>query len=374
MAVDIQPVRTSKDLDAFVKLPWRLYADDPHWVPPLRGEVRNQFNPRKNPFFEHGEIQPYLARREGRVVGRIAGIRNTAHETFHGEPVGFFGFFESENDQETAGALLDTAAGFLKERGLRVVRGPVNPSTNDECGLLVDGFDTPPMILMTHNLPYYERLLTGWGLEKAKDLYAFVLKTDTIPERVAQGVRIARKRNRDIRIRSLDMKHFDREIEVFRTVYNAAWEKNWGFVPMTDAEIDHMAAQLKQAIDPGLVRIAEHGGKPVAFALGLPDLNQAIRHADGRLFPFGLLKILWHARKIDRARVAVLGILKEYRRTALDMILYHDLYRYGLQKGYTTGEFSWVLEDNAAMTQPLEKFGASIYKTYRIFDAPLDRT
>jgi hypothetical protein len=307
------------------------------------------------------------------VAGRIAAIRNHAHEAFHGESAGFFGFFECGDDPQAAAALLDAVREFLRGRGLRIMRGPVNPSTNEECGVLVEGFDTDPMVMMTHNPPYYDALLKQCGLGKAKDLLAFILDADNIPERVERGVRIARKRNKDITVRPMNMKKFEDEVEAFRTVYNGAWERNWGFVPMTDAEVTHMAKQLRPVVDPVLIRFAEREGRPVAFALALPDMNAAVKHANGRLFPLGLLKILRHARRNRRARVLALGVLGPYRKTGLDMIMYYDLFKAGLDKGYRQAEFSWILEDNLPMIRPIESMGARRYKTYRIYESPLDR-
>jgi ribosomal protein S18 acetylase RimI-like enzyme len=372
MPLRIEPVRTPRDLRAFAVYPWSLYRDDPCWVPPLLRDVENVFRSARNPFFEHGEIEAYLARRNEGVVGRIAAIRNRAHETFHGEAAGFFGFFECESDPETAMGLLGSVREFLRQRKLAVLRGPVNPSTNDECGLLVDGFDTPPMILMAHTLPYYPALLEQCGLTKAKDLFAYLLEADTEPDKLRRGAALARERNPEVVIRPLDKRKLDREVAAFKSVYNKAWEKNWGFVPMTDAEVDHMARQLKPAVDPALVQFAERRGETVGFALGLPDMNVALKHANGRLFPFGFLKVLWHARRIHRARILALGILPEYRRSGIDVLLYDELFRRGLARGYRVGEFSWILEDNLAMRRPLEGIGARPYKTYRIYEAPVD--
>ncbi len=370
MKPTIEPVRSGRDLHDFVTYPWTVYRDDPHWIPPLIGDVKDLLRPGKNPFFEHGEIQPYLARRDGRIVGRIAAIRNRNHEEFHQEAAGFFGFYESADDPEAARALVETALGYARERGLTRIYGPVNPSTNDDCGALVDGFDTPPMVMMPHGRPYYDALLTGAGLTKAKDLLAYFMEAHEVPARLERGADIAQRRNPGVVVRPFDKSRFREEVERFRTVYNQAWERNWGFVPMTDHEIDHMAKQLKPVLDPGLIRIAELDGKPIGFALGLPDLNQALKHANGRLFPFGLIKILWAARKIKRARILVLGVLKEYRRQGIDVIMYRDYFRYGMEKGIHVGEFSWILEDNLAMRTPLENFGAEAYKTYRIYEAP----
>lgn len=371
MSVRVQAVEGKQDLHAFVTLPWRLYAGDRQWIPPLIGDTKKLFDRRKNPFFDHGDIRPFLARRENRVVGRIAAIRNRAHEAFHEEAVGFFGFFECEDDGEAAAALFEAVRGYLRSEGLEVMRGPMNPSTNEDCGLLVEGFDTPPMVMMPHGRPYYPALVEACGFTRVKDLYAFLLTAESIPTDLARGNKLARRKNPDVEIRPLDKSRFREEVEAFREVYNSAWERNWGFIPMTDREIDHMAEQLKPVVEPGLIRVARHKGRPIGFALGLPDLNQALKHANGRLFPVGLLRILWHARRLKRARILVLGLVKEYRRLGIDVMLYYDLFTYGMEKGYTTGEFSWILEDNLPMVRPIETMGGKRYKTYRIYDAPV---
>lgn len=371
MPVEITPVQNKKDLHRFVTFPWGLYAKDPNWIPPLIGDTKKLFAPRTNPFFEHGDIKPFLAWRDGVVVGRIAAIRNHAYEDFHQESIGFFGFFECENNPATATALLDETRRYLRREGLATLMGPVSPSTNEDCGVLVDGFDTPPMVMMTHNLPYYDSILTESGLKKAKDLLAFAITSRELPERVVRGAALARRRNPGVVVRPLDMKRFPDEVRAFKKVYNGAWEKNWGFVPMTDAELDHMAKQLKPIIDPGLVRIVEDKGEPVGVALALPDINFALKHANGRLFPFGFLKMYWHSRRIPRARAVALGILEPYRRTGIDVFLYHDLVEYGLKKGYRFGECSWVLEDNLPMIRAMENMGGWAYKTYRLYEAPV---
>ena len=374
MDLEVRRVRGRRELERFVRLPWSIYAGDPAWVPPLRREVLRTLDSRHNPFFEHGTIEPWLAHRDGEVVGRIAAIRNGNHERVWNDGRGFFGFFESIDDASVATALVDAARDRCRDWGLEVLRGPVSPSTNDECGTLVDGFGTPPAVLMPHGRPYYDRLLGDAGLTGAKDLLAYWLDTprEAAPERLRRASRIARARNPEVSFRAFRKKDFAAELERFKAVYNRAWEKNWGFVPMTDAEIDHMAASLRPVIDPGLVRIAEHGDRPVGFALALPDLNQALRHADGRLFPLGLAKILWHARHIDSARVMVLGVVEEYRGRGLDAVLYEELYEHGIRTGLRGAELSWVLEDNRGIRKPIEEaMGARPYKTYRIYEMPV---
>ena len=372
MSVRIEPVENRAQLRRFVTLPWSLYGDDPRWVPPLVGETTKGFDPRHNPFFAHGEMALFLARRDGRLVGRIAAIRNRAHESFHDEPVGFFGFFECADDDAAAEALLREAARFARERGLERLRGPVNPTTNDELGTLVDGFDTPPMILTPHARPYYDRLLRGCGLEKAKDLVAYVMEDAGMPERLERGGAIAQRRNPGVAVRTIDMRRFGAELDRVRDVYNRSWERNWGFVPMTEAEVAHMARQLKPVVDPALVVFAERDGVPVGFALGMPDVHQALRRLNGRLLPIGWLKLIWHLRRVSQIRVMALGLVPDARGTGIDVMLYRQLYRNAVARGYQRGEFSWILEDNTAMRKPLETIGARVYKTWRIYEAPAD--
>ncbi|MDH3196668.1 MAG: N-acetyltransferase [Candidatus Krumholzibacteria bacterium] len=373
MSVRVEPVEGRAQLRRFVTLPWSLYGDDPCWVPPLVREAMKGFDPRRNPFFAHGEIALFLALRDGRAVGRIAAIRNRAHESFHAERVGFFGFFECADDDAASGALLHEASLFARARGLERLRGPVNPTTNDELGTLVDGFDTPPMILTPHGRRYYDRLLRGCGLEKARDLMAYVMDDAGMPERLERGGAIAERRNPGVSLRSIDMRRFDAELDRVRDLYNRAWEKNWGFVPMTDAEVSHMARQLKPVIDPSLVVFAEREGLPVGFALGMPDVHQALRRLNGRLMPLGWLKLLWHLRRVSQMRVMALGLVPEARGSGVDVMLYRQLYRNAVERGYRRGEFSWILEDNTTMRKPLETIGARVYKTWRIYEAPVDR-
>ena len=339
-------------------------------MPPLKADLRLLFDRRKNPFFEHAEVDSFLARRGDRVVGRIAAIANRAHNEFHGDRVGFFGFFECEDDPEAAGALFDAAAAWLAPRGFDTMRGPMNFSTNDDCGSLVEGFDTPPTIMMPHNLPYHAGLYAAHGFVKAKDLLAYWMDDKPLPDRLLRGVELVRKKKAVV-IRPMDMKNFERDVALIRTIYNDAWEKNWGFVPMTEHEIEHMAKQLKPVVDPELVVFAEIRGEPIAFGLGLPDFNVALKHAGGELYPFGFLALLWWQKRIHRARVLTLGIRPGYRASGVDALLYYELWDRGHKRGYPQGEFSWVLEDNLAMRRPLENMGGVHYKTYRVYDRAL---
>jgi GNAT superfamily N-acetyltransferase len=373
MSVDVKSVQTRAERRAFIRFPWQIYPGRyPAWVPPLLSEERERIDPKKNPFFDHGAVELFLAYRGERLAGRIAAIENRAHNEFHSDRVGFFGMFESENDREVANALLDEAAAWVKDRGLDRLRGPTNFSTNEECGLLVENFEDSPYVMMTYNPPYYEGLLTGWGLEKAKDLLAYEGRQETFDqERFAGLDGMIQRSGLDIRVRSLRMDKFEEEVALVRDLYNAAWERNWGFVPMTDAEVDHLAARLKPIIDPDLALIGEINGEPGGFALALPDLNQAIRHMNGRLFPFGLFKFLWYRRRVKGIRVITLGLKEEYRRTGLAPLFYIEIFKRAMSKGHTFGESSWLLEDNQIIRGAAQKMGFRLYKTYRLYERAL---
>jgi hypothetical protein len=349
-------------------------------------DMRKMLSREKNPFFQHSEAEYFLAiRRNGgdrrsdvptfrlggvEVVGRIAAVHNRRHNEFQDENVGFFGFFDCVDDQSVANTLLDTASEWLKERGLSAMRGPASFSTNDECGLLVDGFDTPPTLLNPHNPRYYVDLVEGAGLSKAKDLFQFQTVSPQIPQRLLRGARLIMER-KGLTLRKIDMRQWDAEIERVKQIYNSAWEKNWGFVPATDAEIDHLAAQLKPVVVPDLVVFVERAGETIGFAAALPDLNVALKsNPSGRLFP-GILKILWKARGVKRIRIMLLGLLKEYRKTGADALMYHWIWEKGYALGYRWAEAGWILEDNAAMKNGLTRMGFDAYKTLRFYERPL---
>ncbi|MDP2497611.1 MAG: hypothetical protein Q8W44_06390 [Candidatus Palauibacterales bacterium] len=369
--LEVRPVRSGDGMRAFVRLPWSIYRGDPNWVPPLLSDVRKAFDPDRHPFHQHSDVQPFLALRDGRPAGRICGVHNRRHVEFHGEPVGFFGYFESVEDPAVSAALFDAAGEWLRERGMETMRGPANFSSNEEWGLLAEGFDRPPMIMMPYNPPYYLDLLEEYGFREAQTLVAYWLDDPEPPERLVRASRIVKERY-GVEVRNLRMEEFDREIERVRRLYNVAWEKNWGFVPMTDAEFDFLAEELKPVVEPDLVKMAEGpDGELVGFTVAVPDFNRAIAHADGRLFPFGLLRILWHARKISQMRVLTLGIHPEWRRRGVDALLYLELFRGGRAQGIDAGEFSWMLEENEEIRRPMERMGAGVYKRYRLYDASL---
>lgn len=336
-------------------------------------DIRTLLSKTNNPFFEHAEAEYFLAERRGEgdpLVGRIAAIHNYAHNEFHDDRVGFYGFFESIDDQAVADALFEAAAAWLRHRGLTSMRGPVSFSTNDECGLVVDGVDTPPVILNPHNPAYYVGLTERAGFTKAKDLILYQSTTPTLPERLMKGARLVAERKK-LTVRHLDMKRFAEEVDRIKHIYNRAWEKNWGFVPMTDAEVDHLAKQLKPVVVPELVVFVERGDDLVGFAAAIPDMNVALKNnPSGRLFP-GILKILWAARKITRVRILLLGLVKEFRKSGADALMIHWIWEHGRAKGYDWAESGWILEDNAPMNNAMRRVGFDPYKTLRLYDRPL---
>jgi GNAT superfamily N-acetyltransferase len=369
----VREARERRDLKRFIDLPYRLYQRDPLWVPPLRRDVEMLLSRTKNPFFEHAEAEYFLAERDGEVVGRIAAISNRLHNQTHDDRVGFFGFFESIDDQEVADELLAAAAQWCRSRGHDVLRGPASFSVNDECGLLVDGFDTPPTLMMPHNPRYYLRLLERSGFTKAKDLWVYQGGHPEhyvpVPERLARATELIRQRQ-GITLRPLNMKDFEGEVERIKELYNSAWEKNWGFVPMTDHEIDHLAEQFKPVVIPELVPMAEKDGKLIGFGIVLPDLNTVFRtNRSGRLFPV-ILRVLWalKTRRIRRARILLLGVIPAYQGRGVDAILYHWIWTKAGERGIYWGEAGWILEDNPAMNAGLEKMTFTVYKTYRLYD------
>jgi GNAT superfamily N-acetyltransferase len=370
--VAVTPVQSDADRLAFVKFPYSLYKNDPNWVPPLLMERVDFLNPDKNPWFEFGKVELFLARRAGVVVGRIAAVNDPRYNEFHGTQHGFFGMFECVDDASVARGLFDAAAGWLRAQGFAQMLGPVNFSTNYECSVLVEGFDAPPVVLMAYNPRYYLGLYEANGFGKAKDLWAWELSSSVPPpEKVA---RIAEKvRTREgIVVRPVNMKDFEAEVRRIKDIYNAAWEKNWGFVPMTEREFDHMAKEMKQMVVPELLLIAEVKGDPVAFSMTIPDANIALKAAGGRLthygLPIGLVKLLMAARKIKRLRLIALGTRQEYRKRGIDAILYLDTLKNARNLGYTGGEISWTLEDNHLVNRAIESMGGRKYKTYRLYE------
>jgi hypothetical protein len=377
--IQIRRVEKKADWDQFIDLPWSIYRNDPYWVPPLRIAVRDSLDVDKNPFFKHAYMMPLLAFKGNKCVGRAIGVIDDAHNKFHSEQMVFFGFFESVDDQAVADALLGEIAKWGKGRGMTAIRGPVNPSTNHECGLLVEGFEDSPTVMCTYNPPYYAKLLEKWGLAKSKDLLSYIIdsRVGKFSDRLlAQAEKI--KESGSVTFRTVKMNDYDNEVAKILEIYNDAWEKNWGFVPMTPEEFRHMAKDMKMILDPELLLIAEVRGEPAAFALALPDVNQVFKKIpDGKLLPFGLFKLLWNLKgpgkkkTLNRCRVLTLGIKKKFQMLGIGPVLYLEYLRRGPAAGYPAGEASWILEDNIPMNRALEHMCGKRTKVHRLYDKSL---
>lgn len=379
MTLQIERVQSDRQLRQFAAMPWRVYEGDPNWVPWLYFERLDFFSKKKNPFFEHAEGDYFIARRNGEAVGVIAALLNHRHNEFQQENVAHFGVFEVLDDKEAALALLDTACDWARDRGVERILGPMNLSTNDECGTLIEGFDSPPVVLMTYNPPYYVEFLEAAGFDKAMDLLAWLRNLKLLVEQMPQKMHrvIGRVKQRyGLEVRPVDMKHWDEEVARIKLIYNSAWERNWGFVPMTDPEIEHMAASLKVILDPALVFMVEHEGEAVGFSLTLPDVNQPLRRirpgpsvlssylAAGRLF--------LQRYHTDLVRVLALGVREEFRARGVDALLYYETAKAALERGYQWAEASWILETNESMNRSIEMLGGEVYKKYRIYEKKLD--
>lgn len=342
------------------------------WVAPLRADVRTLLSRDKNPFFRHGDAEYLMAERGGEVVGRIAAITNDLHVRYHPEEpdVGFFGFFECVNEQAAANALFDAAGAWLRQRGMRKMRGPASFSLNDECGLLVDGFDTPPAIMNPHNPRWYVELVERAGFVKAMDLLCYESTGTEAPQRLVEGARRMAERF-GITLRGLNMKRFWDDVRLVKEVYARAWENNWGHIPMTDEEVMHMARALKPVVVPELVVFAFRDSELIGMAIAIPDYNVVLRrNPSGRLLT-GLWHLLTGRKAIKRLRVLTLGVLKEYRRTGADALMYDWIWTHGRRLGFEWAEASWILENNVAMRNGIERLGFRAYKTLRIYQKPL---
>jgi GNAT superfamily N-acetyltransferase len=380
--LQISPVGTDAELLEFISFPWQVYRDDPYWVPPLISERRSFLDPTKNPFFEHARAGYFLARRDGRVVGTIGAFTNDRYNEFHEINTGFFGFFEVLDDPEAAAALLETAEKWAAEHGHEAILGPAQFSTNDECGLLVDGFEDRPRILMTYNPPRYRTYLEAGGYVKAMDLWAYSLDLkdfqggSAIPHKL---VRVAEKvaARGKLHVRNVNLKDFDAELERVKRIYNKSWERNWGFVPMTDPEFVRLGEQMRAFLDPDLVVVVEHEGEAVGFGLTVPDLNQPLWKAypkPGRPEALTMARLMWNWKvrgQVDWLRVIALGVLPEYRAQGVDALMYFETAKRALPKGYKFAEMSWILENNDMMNRAIRALGGKVYKTYRMYEKPV---
>ena len=367
--VTVKKITNKSELNQFIKFPFKIYKGDPYWVPPLIMEQKALLNKQKNPFFKDAEAEYFLAYKNGEVVGRIAAIKNDIHLKYHNDSSGQFGFFECINEQEVANALFDKAKSWIKEKQQKYMRGPANPSSNDIYGMLIEGFDDSPRLLMPYNHKYYIELCENYGMKKAKDMFAWKIVYDkiTASEKLKRGQEIVRKRY-DLKISQLDMKNFQKDLEKFKYVYNKAWAPNWGFVPMTEEQIDAMAKDMKPLAEPSLVLFGEIDNKLVGAALVMLDYNIIFKKMNGRLFPFNFIKLFTQKKKIDWARILTLGIIPEYQKKGLDTIFYWEIVHRAAKLGIRLGEASWVLEDNDMMNRGLELMNADRYKHYRIWE------
>ncbi len=364
-------VQNQKDLLRFIQFPWTLYKGDPFWVPPLIKDQLHKFSS-NHPFSSHAEMKLLMALQDGKVVGRIAGIIDHHYVAFQGEKVGFFGFFESIRDSAVGEDLFNHVKIWLKNQGMEKMIGPMNPSTNDECGLLIEGFDSPPCLMMPYNPPYYPSLMEESGLKKAMDLYAYLLEKDSFRfDRLNRITERIKKSEPHLSLRPVRMRHLNKELKIIKEIYNQAWSRNWGFVPMTEEEIDEMAKSLKPLAVAELVLFAYWKDEPVGFSVALPDYNVVLKHLNGKLGPLGLIKFFYYSRKIKKIRVLLLGIKKEFQKRGVEGLLYIETFKRGIEKGYQEAECSWILESNLLMQHGIEAMGGRRYKTYRIYEASL---
>jgi ribosomal protein S18 acetylase RimI-like enzyme len=369
-SIEISKITSLQDLDDFIKFPWRIYKDDPAWVPPLILERKAFLDRKKHPFYQHGEAELFLARRQGETVGRIMASDDPRYNSLHETNVGCFGSFECIDEPAVAASLFQAAEDWVRARGRNEIMGPIDYSTNYICGLLVDGFQYPPTILMAHNPPYYAALVEGYGFAKTKDWYAWWFSEYPAAAERLRKIALARAGKMGVKIRQINLKRIEEESQRIRTIYNQAWQKNWGFVPFTEAEMEHMGKEMKPLINPKGMLIAEMGEEPVGFVIGVPDINVALRHVNGRLMhyglPIGLIKLLYYRLKTRTGRLIALGVVEKHRRSGIAEMLVLGLMDAAFKRGFT-GELSMTLEDNVMVNRFIEAMGADKYKTYRIY-------
>ena len=372
--LSIVEVRSRGERDEFIRFPWRIYQEDPAWVPPLIIERKAFLDRKRHPFYQHGDAALFLAKRSDEIVGRIMASDDPNYNALHQSNVGCFGLFESIDDVDVARTLFDSAADWLRRRGRSAIIGPIDYSTNYVCGLLIDGFEHPPTVLTAHNPPYYARLIEACGFEKEKDWYAWWLDPHDAPVSRLHRLVNARARKTSVKIRSINLRRLTDDSRRLASVFNEAWKNNWGFVPFTEPEAEHMAKEMRPVIDPRMTLIAESEGAPIAFVICVPDINVALRHVNGRLtrfgLPIGLIKLLWYRRKIRTVRFVALGVLENYRRAGIAERLVLQVMEEGARRGFC-GELSMTLEDNVLVNRFIEAVGGSKYKTYRIYRRPI---
>ncbi len=368
--MEIIEVRTKSEFNSFIKFPLELYKNDSLYVPQLTADMKTHFS-QENPFLKHADVKFFLALKDGNVVGRIVSIINPDHIEVQKEKAGFFGFFDCNNDKEISVALLSRVQNELESHGMEIMRGPMNFSTNEECGFLIDGFDSSPMLMMPYNPPYYNDLVAAFGMSKAKDLHAYIYDMqEELPEKVLRVAALAEKKG--ITVRPIDKKDFMTDMKIFQDVYNSAWGNNWGFIPITDEELYYSAKRLKPFAVSELTLIAEKDGQPIGFLGLIPDYNFVLKKMKGRLNPLTIIKALYYSKKITDLRLLLYGIKPEYRNRGVDALLFKEGHKNIIKGGYKRIEFSWILEDNIQVIRICEMFGARLYKRYRIYEKAIE--
>ncbi|OGC41945.1 hypothetical protein A2Y85_06410 [candidate division WOR-3 bacterium RBG_13_43_14] len=372
--IEAIPVRSDKQLKAFINLPYKLFRNNRYWVPPIKKDVYKMLDIKQNPFWRHAERELFLAYRDGQLAGRVAAIVDYNFLDFWNQKTGYFGYFECDNDEDAARALFEKVSEYLLDKGMENYIGPMNPSINDEVGILIEGFFTPPFIMMTYNPEYYRELCEKSGLTKAKDLFAFYVDMKDIPfeyyERLSS---IIRRRIPDLKIRTINMDDYFNEVKKIKEIYNDAWSRNWGFVPMTDEEINELAKTLKPLLVPELVTLIDVDGVPSALSLAIPNYNYILKKLNGKLNLFGMLKFLYFKKKIKEVRFMIMGVRKQCQKMGLEALLLAESVKIGQQVGYIGGELSWTLEDNHLINNMIKKVGGKIYKKYRMFAGSVNR-
>lgn len=362
-------VSDKKDFTRFVEFPYSHYAKDEHWVPPLRVQQRDLLDVHKNPFFEDAEMALFLAEINGKVAGRIGAIHNKTYNRFNDVEVGFFGFFECIDSQQVANLLFKVAIDWLKDRGLHTVYGPFSPNMMAEIGILIEGFEYDPSLMMPYNKTYYDKLISSAGFTKKVDLLAFRITDEVVDmDRIKKADEIVKKRMPDLKIRDVNLKNIKEETIIIRDIFNKAWAKNWGFAPVGVNEFDHIVKDLKMIIDTDFAQVAEFDGKPVAFSISLPDMNIAFKKMNGSLYPFGIFKLLYYKNKIKQMRTALMGVLPEWQGRGIDILLHQRGVINGLNRGFKSSELSWLLETNTSMVNVAVRLGAFVEKKYRIYE------
>lgn len=363
----------AKEIKKFIHFPYHHYRGSRYWVAPLLLEQKKLVDTKKNPFFRNAEIALFMLMRDGAAVGRIAAIIDHRYNDFHKTRTGFFGFYECEDLQDSSDMLFDAAETWLKEKGMEQVLGPSKPGMMDEIGILVEGFDRYPAILMPYNKPYYDKLIVNSGYHAEMDLLNYLVTQDSVDrERANRAFDIVRRRLPGIQIRKIRLKDIHEEVKIVRKIYNSAWKDNWGFIPLSDEEFSALAEDLKTIVDDDFAHIAEIDGKPVGFSIAFPDINQILKKMNGRLLPFGIFTLLWNRKRIDKIRTALMGVVPEYQGRGIDVLLHREAIENGLKKGVDSSEVGWIVESNVNMLRVAEKIGGVLDKRYRMYGKKLD--